>query len=235
MSHRLRLAALALGLGALAVVVFLTVSRSPEHVRDLVDGTGVWAPLLFIPLSAALSCAFFPGQLLAGASGLLFGTVAGTPISLVAATLAATIAFSISRHGGRSALDELSGPMMRRWQDRIERGGFLAVLYARIAPLSPFVGVNYAAGLTRLPLGTFVAATAIGIAPRTFAYTALGGHLDDLGSPEAIAAFAVLVVMALGGGFLAWNGAGRPSPRAVWSALRRWRAAGGREADAPEG
>ena len=235
MSHRLRLAALALGLGALAVVVFLTVSRSPEHVRDLVDGTGVWAPLLFIPLSAALSCAFFPGQLLAGASGLLFGTVAGTPISLVAATLAATIAFSISRHGGRSALDELSGPRMRRWQDRIERGGFLAVLYARIAPLSPFVGVNYAAGLTRLPLRTFVAATAIGIAPRTFAYTALGGHLDDLGSPQAIAAFAVLVLMALGGGFLAWNGAGRPSPRSVWSALRRWRAAGGREADAPEG
>jgi len=234
-SHRLRLAALALGLGALAVVVFLTVSRSPEHVRDLVDGTGVWAPLLFIPLSAALSCAFFPGQLLAGASGLLFGTVAGTPISLVAATLAATIAFSISRHGGRSALDELSGPRMRRWQDRIERGGFLAVLYARIAPLSPFVGVNYAAGLTRLPLRTFVAATAIGIAPRTFAYTALGGHLDDLGSPQAIAAFAVLVLMALGGGFLAWNGAGRPSPRSVWSALRRWRAAGGREADAPEG
>ena len=235
MSHRLRLAALALGVGALAAVVFLTVSRSPEHVRDLVDGTGVWAPLLFIPLSAALSCAFFPGQLLAGASGLLFGTVAGTPISLVAATLAATIAFSISRHGGRSALDELSGPRMRRWQDRIERGGFLAVLYARIAPLSPFVGVNYAAGLTRLPLRTFVAATAIGIAPRTFAYTALGGHLDDLGSPQAIAAFAVLVLMALGGGFLAWNGAGRPSPRSVWSALRRWRAAGGREADAPEG
>ncbi len=234
MSHRLRLAALALGLGALALVVFLTVSRSPEHVRDMVDGAGAWAPLLFISLSAALSCAFFPGQLLAGASGLLFGTVAGTPISIVSATLAASIAFSISRHGGRSALDELSGPRMRVWQDRIERGGFLAVLYARIAPLSPFVGINYAAGLTRLPLRTFVAATAIGISPRAFAYTALGGHLDDLGSPEAIAAFAVLVVMALGGGFLAWHGAGRPSPRALWAALRRWRSAGGPEADAPE-
>jgi hypothetical protein len=31
------------------------------------------------------------------------------------------------------------------------------------------------------------------------------------------------VLMALGGGFLAWNGAGRPSPRAAWSALQRWR------------
>ena len=223
MSHRLRLAALAFGLAAIAVAVFVTVSRSPEHVRDIVDGTGAWAPVLFIPLSAALSCAFFPGQLLAGASGLLFGTAAGTPITIVAATLAAVTAFSISRHGGRGALDELSGPRIRTWQDRIERGGFLAVLYARIAPLSPFVAINYISGLTRLRMGTFALATVIGIAPRAFAYTALGGHLDDLGSPEALAAIAVLVVMGLAGGFLAWRAAGSPPPRAVWRALRRRR------------
>ena len=223
MSHRLRLAALAFGLAAIAVAVFVTVSRSPEHVRDIVDGTGAWAPVLFIPLSAALSCAFFPGQLLAGASGLLFGTAAGTPITIVAATLAAVTAFSISRHGGRGALDELSGPRIRTWQDRIERGGFLAVLYARIAPLSPFVAINYVSGLTRLRMGTFALATVIGIAPRAFAYTALGGHLDDLGSPEALAAIAVLVVMGLAGGFLAWRAAGSPPPRAVWRALRRRR------------
>jgi len=222
-SHRLRLAALAFGLASIAVAVFATVSRSPEHVRNIVEGTGAWAPVLFIPLSAALSCAFFPGQLLAGASGLLFGTAAGTPITIVAATLAAVTAFSISRHGGRGALDELSGPRIRTWQDRIERGGFLAVLYARIAPLSPFVAINYVSGLTRLRMGTFALATVIGIAPRAFAYTALGGHLDDLGSPEALAAIAVLVVMGLAGGFLAWRAAGSPPPRAVWRALRRRR------------
>ena len=231
----LQLAALAVTLAAALLIVAATSGFSAHRVRDAVDGTGAWAPVLFIVIAAGLSCAFFPYQLLAAASGLLFGTVAGTPISIVAATLAATIAFSISRHGGRAALDELSGPRIRVWQDRIERGGFLAVLYARIAPFSPFVVINYASGLTRLPLRTFVVATAIGISPRSFAYTALGGHLDDLGSPQAIAAFAVLVLMALGGAFLAWHGAGRPSPRALWATLRRWRSAGGREADAPDG
>jgi uncharacterized membrane protein YdjX (TVP38/TMEM64 family) len=218
--HRLRLAGLAAGVATVALIVFFTVSRSPEHVRDIVRDAGAWAPLVFIPLSAALSCAFFPGQLLAGASGLLFGTAAGTPITIVSATLAASCAFSISRHGGREALHEISGPRIKAWQDRIERGGFWAVLYARIAPFSPFVVVNYVAGLTRLPLLTFAGATLIGVAPRSFAYTALGGHLDDLGSPEAIAAFAILGVMAIGGGFLAWNAAGRPAPRAVWRAVR---------------
>ena len=71
------------------------------------------------------------------------------------------------------------------------------MLYARILPGVPYSLVNYAAGLTRVPLAVFAAATALGCAPRAFAYVALGGSLDDLGSPEAIVAFAVLVGMAL--------------------------------------
>jgi uncharacterized membrane protein YdjX (TVP38/TMEM64 family) len=70
------------------------------------------------------------------------------------------------------------------------------VLYARIAPGVPYTLVNYAAGLTPIALRTFVAATALGVAPRAFAYTALGGSLGSLRSPEALIAVAVLVVMA---------------------------------------
>jgi uncharacterized membrane protein YdjX (TVP38/TMEM64 family) len=224
-SHRLRLAALVLGVGAIAVVVLVTVSRSPSHVRDVVEGTGGWAPFLFVVVAAGLSTAFFPYQLLAAASGLLFGTAGGTPITIAALMLAAVTQFSISRHTGRAALEEVSGPRIATWQDRIERGGFLAILYARIAPFSPFVLINYVSGLTRLGLGTFALATLIPVIPRAFAYTALGGHLDNLDSPEAIVAFAVLVVMGITGALLAWNGAGRPPPRAVWRALRRWRTA----------
>jgi hypothetical protein len=88
-------------------------------------------------------------------------------------------------------------------------------------------------GLTRLRLGTFALATLIPVIPRGFAYTALGGHLDNLDSPAAIAAFAVLVAMGLAGGFLAWNGAGRPPPRAIWRALRRWRSTGSPRASGP--
>jgi uncharacterized membrane protein YdjX (TVP38/TMEM64 family) len=50
----------------------------------------------------------------------------------------------------------------------------------------------------------FAGATAIGCAPRAFAYAALGGSLDDLGSPEAIVALCVLVGMAVAGLVLAW-------------------------------
>jgi uncharacterized membrane protein YdjX (TVP38/TMEM64 family) len=85
----------------------------------------------------------------------------------------------------------------------VGRRGFLSVLYARIAPGVPYSLVNYAAGLTPMLLRSFVAATAIGVAPRAFAYTALGGSLGDLSSPEALIAIGVLVAMSLLGLVLA--------------------------------
>ncbi len=150
-------------------------------------------------LSAALTVAFFPGPLLAGASGLLFGTAAGFPLSLCAAVLGASAAFLIARAAGREPVERLAGPRVRALRDAVARRGFLAVLYARIVPGVPYNLVNYGAGLTAIRLPVFAAATALGAAPRAFAYTALGGSLDDLGSPEAIIAIVVLVVMAVGG------------------------------------
>lgn len=191
------------GLGLFVVALFLVAASvfglSSEGVRDFVDDVGPAAPIVFIAVSAALTVACVPGPLLAGAAGLLFGTALGTPTAIVSATLGATAAAAISRRFGAGALDELSGRRLRGLQDWIAGRGFLAVLYARILPGVPYNLVNYAAGLTRVPLAVFAAATAVGCAPRAFAYVALGGSLDDLGSPEAIVAFAVLVGMAVVG------------------------------------
>jgi MYXO-CTERM domain-containing protein len=41
--------------------------------------------------------------------------------------------------------------------------------------------------------------TMIGGAPKVFAYTALGGSLDNLDSPEALVAIALLAALALAG------------------------------------
>jgi len=154
-------------------------------------------------VSASLTVVLFPGPVLAAASGLLFGTALGTPVSICAATLGATIAFCISRWWGHDAVVALAGPRIAALRAWIGRRGFLTVLYARIAPGVPYTLVNYAAGLTPVALRSFVAATAIGVAPRAFAYTALGGSLGDLSSPEALVAVGVLVTMAIVGVLLA--------------------------------
>ena len=99
----------------------------------------------------------------------------------------------------KNLTDYREDPIAGHVEAIISRRGFLSVLYARIAPGVPYALVNYAAGLTRIPLAVFAAATALGAAPRAFAYTALGGSLGNLGSPETLVALAVLVGMALAG------------------------------------
>lgn len=186
-------------LAAVWLTLVSNVPLSSDRVRDAIDPLGAAAVPAFIAVSALLTCALFPGPLLAGASGLLFGTAIGTPVAIAAATLGAVVAFTIARFVAHDAVEHLSGERLSRIQEWIERRGFWAVLYARIAPGVPYSMLNYVAGVTRLGLPAFAAATAIGVAPRAFAYTALGGSLDDLGSPEAIAAFVMLVVMAVVG------------------------------------
>jgi uncharacterized membrane protein YdjX (TVP38/TMEM64 family) len=213
----LRLGALAIGVGCAFAVVLSAGRPSAEGVRDWVDGAGVWAPLMFVVVSASLTCALFPGPLLAGASGLLFGTALGFPLSLTAATLGAAAAFSISRHVGGDAVEHLAGRRVLALRDLVSRRGFVSVLYARIAPGMPYTLVNYAAGLTRIRVLVFVGATALGAAPRAFAYTALGGSLENLRSPEAIVAVCVLVAMAVAGATLVLRDyrAGRSAARAA--------------------
>jgi uncharacterized membrane protein YdjX (TVP38/TMEM64 family) len=192
----LRLGALAAGVFAALLIVAALSGFSAQRVHDWVDGFGLAAPLVFIAVSATLTCALFPGPVLAGASGLLFGTALGFPVALTAATLGASCAFLIARHAGLSAVEQLAGPRVRRVRDWIGARGFVAVLYARIVPGMPFALVNYTAGLTPLRLPVFAAATALGAGPRAFAYTALGGSLGNWNSPETIVAAVVLVAMA---------------------------------------
>lgn len=193
----MRLAALAAFVVAGFAIVALTGHLSSGRIRDWTDGYGVAGPFVFVLVSACLTVVLFPGPLLAGAAGLLFGTALGTVCAIVAATLGATLAFVIARWLAHDAVEEVAPPRVQSLRAWVGARGFVSVLYARLLPGLPYTLVNYAAGLTPVRLGAFVAATALGCAPRAFAYAALGGSLDNLKRPEAIVAIALLVVMAI--------------------------------------
>jgi len=196
---RTRLALLLVSLAIVFLLLALSGSLSQDEVRDRVNAFGPVAPLAFIVIGALLTVALFPGPILAGAAGLLFGTLAGTPIAIASATLGASLACLLSRSVAGDAIQELGGPRLIGLAAWISRRGFVSVMYARLAPGVPYNLVNYAAGMTSIPVLVFAGATAIATAPRTFAYVALGGSFGDLGSPAAIAAIAVLVTMGIGG------------------------------------
>jgi uncharacterized membrane protein YdjX (TVP38/TMEM64 family) len=176
------------------LIIALSGSLSVDRVREWGDGYGAAGPLVFIVISSLLTVVMFPGPILAGACGLLFGTAVGTPTAIVSATLGATLACVLARGVAREPVIELGGSRVTSVRDWVSRRGFTGVLLLRLMPGVPYNFVNYGVGLTHVPVGVFALATAIGTAPRTFAYVALGGQLGSIGSWQMIAALTVLVV-----------------------------------------
>jgi uncharacterized membrane protein YdjX (TVP38/TMEM64 family) len=200
----LRIAAAALVLAAIFVTARVAgLSPSAERIEHWADGLGLAGPVLFVAAGIVLNCLFVPIPVVAGAAGLAFGTAEGTAIGILVAGGAATAHLLIGRHLSGDAIRSLVGPRGEAVAGFLARRGFWAVLYVRLIPGVPFNTLNYAAGLSRLRARDMFGGTALGFAPRTFAYAALGGSFSNLGSPEARVAIAVGLAMAVAGAVLA--------------------------------
>jgi uncharacterized membrane protein YdjX (TVP38/TMEM64 family) len=186
---------------------------SSSEARDFADELGPLAVVLYVPLFVVANF-LIPWVILAGAAGLLWGTAAGTPLALAGLTAAALTQMAVARWLAAGHHGRLLPERAKRVEHFLTRNGAVAVMESRIVPALPYGIVNYSAGITHLTFRDMALGTLIGAAPKVFAYTALGGNLDDLTSPEAITAFVLLVILGLAGALFVWRQIGEsPSPR----------------------
>ena len=195
----LRLAAYGALVGTVLAVFFVTGSvPSPDEARDWGEGLGDLAYVAFVPLFVVVNFVI-TWPILAGAAGLLFGTAAGAPLALAGVTAASLTQMFIARRLAGGHHGSLLPGRTRAIEEFLTRNGAIAVMESRIVPLLPYGIVNFSAGLTTLRYRDLALGTVVGAAPKVFAYTALGGSLSDLTSPEAIVAITLLVTMGLVG------------------------------------
>lgn len=202
-----------------AVVVFglfylVAVERviDVDGVRSAVAATGPVAPLTYVVVSAALGALFVPGPLLAGGSGLLFGPVLGTFVTLGATVGTAIVASLVGRRAGRDSARALLGAERADLLDtQIARRGLWAVVGQRFIPGISDALASYAFGAFGVPLWQMAVGAFIGSVPRAFVYTALGASIGDLSSPLAYTAIGIWCATAVVGAFAAHRG------------YRRWR------------
>jgi uncharacterized membrane protein YdjX (TVP38/TMEM64 family) len=194
-----RIAIYAAAVGTVFLVLLLTGSLpTPGEARDWGESLGDYAYVAFVPLFVLVNFVV-TWPILAGAAGLLFGTAAGTPLVLAGVTCASVVQMAVARRLAAGEHGNLLPARTRAVEDFLTRHGAVAVMESRIVPLLPWGIVNYSAGLTRLTYRDMAVGTVVGAAPKVFAYTALGGSLDNLASPEAVVAVALLAVLALAG------------------------------------
>ena len=133
-------------------------------------GVGFFA-LIFILATVILA----PDWPLSVLAGLVYGAW-GIPVVIVAATIAASLAFLAARHLARERVRRLveRRPAFAAVDRAVAEEGWKIVLLLRLSPLVPFNLQNYVFGVTGIPFAQYVPATLLGIAPATAVYVTLG-------------------------------------------------------------
>jgi uncharacterized membrane protein YdjX (TVP38/TMEM64 family) len=205
--HIVRLALFVAFLLGLFFSVAVTGIVDVDDVRRVVAATGPAAPLTYVVVSALLGAIFVPGPILAAGSGVLFGPVLGTVVTLFSAVGTACITSLIGRRAGRDSARSLLGTdRADRLDDQVQRRGLWAVVGQRFVPGISDALASYAFGAFGVPLWQMAVGAFIGSAPRAFVYTALGASIGDLSAPLAYTAIAVWCVTAVIGAFAAHRG-----------------------------
>jgi uncharacterized membrane protein YdjX (TVP38/TMEM64 family) len=202
MARRRQLLVVALAAASLFGLWMAFMPHSPAGVRALAADAGPYASLAFLGVWIVATPSLVSGTLLAAAGGMLFGPVEGSVLAVAGATLGGSAAFGISRRLGGNALGSFSG-RTRAIVAALEQRGFRTMLCLRAAPGVPATIVNYAAGMSRIRLRAFAAATLIAGAPRGVAYAVLGSNATDPSALAVAAPIAVLIAMAVLGTALA--------------------------------
>lgn len=182
-------AALLVALAAGLALAFANREQfSQEALQQWLTSAGWWAPVAFIAVYTVGTVLFLPGSVLTLAAGALFGILPGALYSLAGATLGAVLAFLVARHLAGDWVAQKTGGRLKQLIEGVEAEGWRFVALVRLVPLFPFNLVNYALGLTRIPLAAYALASAVCMLPGALAYAWLGhaGRAALAGDANAI-------------------------------------------------
>lgn len=195
-------------------------------LRDFIAHDLTAAVAAYVALYVVVVALSVPGALfLTVAGGIMFGALLGGVAALVGATVGAVCIFLIAKSALGEHLVRRAGPRVAKIAEGFRADAFSYLLFLRLVPIFPFWLVNLVPALAGVGLRTFVAATALGMIPGTFAFTFVGAglesvvvaqeaayracvaagrtecrldfHLKSVITPEILAALAALGILAL--------------------------------------
>ncbi len=208
-----KLAVAGMFLAAVAAFLFFDLGRylslealqeNRDRLLAFTEANSGAAAALFVAVYTVVTGLSLPGAaILTLAGGFLFGALLGTLLVNIGATTGATVAFLAARYLLRDWVEAKFGSRLAPIQEGFAKNAFSYLLTLRLIPLFPFFLVNLVSGLTRVRVGTYIAATGIGIIPASFVFAYAGrqlGTIDSLAeiaSPSVLLAFTLLGILAL--------------------------------------
>lgn len=180
----LALMAFAVAMGWHRQLSLETLARHRSAIEALVTAHWAIAIFAFIAVYAAAVALSFPGAaLLTIGGGMIFGTLAGGLAAVAAATIGATAIFLITKFAFGCVAGcgwvHRAGPLGEKLAAGFRKNAFCYLVFLRLVPLFPFWLVNLVPAPAGVGLVPFIAATALGIIPATFAYAFFGAGLNS--------------------------------------------------------
>ena len=180
------------------------LKENRDHLLAFTEANYATAVGLFVLAYIAVTGLSLPGAvILTLTGGFLFGSVFGTLYVNIGATTGATLAFLTARYLLRDWVEQKFGSRLGSIQEGFSKNAFNYLMTLRLIPLFPFFLVNMVSGLTRVSLGTYVIATALGIIPGSFVFAYAGrqlgsiNSLEEIASPNVLLAFTLLGLLAM--------------------------------------
>ena len=158
----------------------------------------------FFAIYLAVAALSLPGAfILTLAGGAIFGFGWGLLLISFASSMGATLSFWIARFLLRDAVQQRLGERLRQINEGMEKEGIFYLLALRLMPVVPFILINLAMGLTRLPTWTFYWVSQIGMLAATAAYVNAGTQLariqalSDVLKPSLLGSLMLLGLLPL--------------------------------------
>jgi uncharacterized membrane protein YdjX (TVP38/TMEM64 family) len=180
------------------------LARHQAVLQDWVRTYPVASAALYLVAYTATAALSLPNAaILTVAGGLLYGPVLGCILTVVGATLGASLLLVIVRSAFAETLSRHSHRIPATVRTRLSSDGFSYLLALRFVPLFPFWVVNLAAAVAGIRLRVFVPATLLGVAPASFVLSSIGAGvsalLADGKTPDLSVLFAPRLLLPLAG------------------------------------
>jgi uncharacterized membrane protein YdjX (TVP38/TMEM64 family) len=147
----------------------------------------VFENVFALPLAASLTVA----------AGYFYGVLPAIVFTIVAATSGAIVLFYMARYLFGNGLQKKYAERLNGFNRAFKEQGAYYLLSVRLTPIIPFVVVNIFAGLTLVPVSTFIWTTALGMIPVTIVYACAGQQLQSIVSVGDIFTLRILVILAI--------------------------------------
>lgn len=148
--------------------VLTSAARAKRILFDLRRVPGI--PFWFMAVYALTASFGVPPAVMTLAGGAVFGTKLGVLYSWIGAVAGALGGYALARWLGGNAIRQLLGRHSEKLHALLGHGTFIAIFRLRVNPVVPYNALNFASGLSKVPLRPYILASVFGVLPAIIVY-----------------------------------------------------------------